>query len=44
MSESNVPVPSALSLKGRRALVTGAASGIGRAPLSHSRSLAPSWH
>ena len=31
MSESNVPVPSALSLKGRRALVTGAASGIGRA-------------
>jgi len=31
MSQSSVPLPSALDLRGRRAVVTGAASGIGRA-------------
>jgi NAD(P)-dependent dehydrogenase (short-subunit alcohol dehydrogenase family) len=31
MSQTNVSLPSALDLRGRRALVTGAASGIGRA-------------
>jgi 3-oxoacyl-[acyl-carrier protein] reductase len=31
MSQSSVPLPSALDLRGRRVLVTGAASGIGRA-------------
>src|ERR1700760_4003062 len=31
MSESHIPLPSALDLRGRRVLVTGAASGIGRA-------------
>ena len=31
MSQSSAPLPSALNLQGRRALVTGAASGIGRA-------------
>lgn len=31
MSQTNVPLPAALNLQGRRALVTGAASGIGRA-------------
>ncbi|HUD61214.1 MAG TPA: SDR family oxidoreductase [Acetobacteraceae bacterium] len=31
MSQTNVPLPTALNLQGRRALVTGAASGIGRA-------------
>ena len=31
MSQSGIPLPSALDLRGRRALVTGAASGIGRA-------------
>ncbi len=31
MSQTSIPLPSALDLRGRRALVTGAASGIGRA-------------
>jgi 3-oxoacyl-[acyl-carrier protein] reductase len=31
MSQSSIPIPCALDLRGRRALVTGAASGIGRA-------------
>ena len=31
MSQSGIPLPSALDLRGRRALVTGATSGIGRA-------------
>jgi len=31
MSQSSIPIPAALDLRGRRALVTGAASGIGRA-------------
>ena len=31
MSQSGIPLPAALDLRGRRALVTGAASGIGRA-------------
>jgi 3-oxoacyl-[acyl-carrier protein] reductase len=31
MSQTSIPIPSALDLRGRRALVTGAASGIGRA-------------
>ena len=31
MNQSSIPIPSVLDLRGRRALVTGAASGIGRA-------------
>src|ERR1700750_2309412 len=34
MSQSTIPLPATLDLRGRRVLVTGAASGIGRATAS----------